>query len=124
MPDRLTRHEDEGLYSHDEELIRKRAKIIIWDKLWRGFLAVAIVLLMTIMVYDVILGSVTRERIVSCTTRSGECYKENQDRSGQLVEQLQRSLVLAIICASREGVDTPRQVETCMVQLMEAENTE
>lgn len=70
------------------EIIRKRAKVILVQSLWKWFISLIVVAVLTLVVIDTLQGRAVRQELLDCTTPEGDCYKDGQKRTAKVVDQL------------------------------------
>ncbi len=112
MPDRMSRHDE-----HDDrpELIKKRGRVILFDRLWRAFLTLLLLGIGTIMIYDVIIGHQTRSEILDCTVPGGECYQEGQKRTQDVLDDIGEIIRLTVSCADEVGTQSEAEIRECVL---------
>lgn len=58
------------------------------------------------------------DRILDCTDPNGECYQRNQDRTADVIGDLNRVAVYAAACADRRGIQGEDEIYACVVRLI------
>lgn len=90
-------------YEENEELIRRRAQLIMLGRLWRAVWIMLMLVIIAILVFDFRQGRLSREEILDCTVPGGRCYQENQRQSQELVRKLietqTRANLIVVQCA-------------------------
>ncbi len=116
MPDRMA-HPDEHYDRPD--LVKKRTRVIIMDRLWRTFLSVVMLITIGILIYDVTVAAATREKIADCTTPNGECYQRGEERTGEVLIDVGEIVRLTMACADKAGVQTEEEIQRCVEKGLE-----
>lgn len=110
------------------ELVKKRARALIVQRLAAAALAVFVIASLTLTAYNAIVGIATRAALLDCTTPGGQCYQEGQKRTAEAIRQLVEAneagevttreiVILAADCADNPGVDTADEIEACVGEL-------
>lgn len=93
------------------ELVKKRARSILAERIWRTFQGATVAIALGALLLNAWQGSQTRQKLVDCTTPSGECYKENSRRTVVFLKQLiddntqtRHIVVLTAACDDRPDV--------------------
>jgi hypothetical protein len=56
--------------------------------------------------------------IKDCVTPEGQCFKDAQARTGQVVQSINDIVTLAVACADREGEQTVVEVRKCVIDAL------
>lgn len=115
----------ENEFEDRPELIAKRARTIIVERVFLTTLAVCVLLALGLLSYNALNSLATRDAILDCTQPTGECYKEGQRRTGEVIRQLIESnqdtamitrqiVVLAAACADDPGNNSADEIERCV----------
>lgn len=54
------------------------------------------------------------DRIESCTTPEGACYRRGQQNTGAAVSTINEITIYAAACAKQPGIDTAREIRACV----------
>jgi len=103
----------------------KLKRIRFWGKLVEGSLTVLTVILLIIMLIILIYrqDEATQSRkdsdrtlkiLLDCTTPNHDCYKESQKRTGNILREVDRVIILANYCSINN--ETLPAVEECVSQ--------
>lgn len=105
------------------ELIKKRARVIIWQRVAIAIAAMYIVGSLGLLVMNAIQGQQTRNTLLDCTEPTGKCAKEGQKQTASVIKQLidanaagdvstQRVVIIAAACSESPDIRSePNQVE-------------
>jgi hypothetical protein len=119
-------------HEHNEQVIKHRARTIVLQRTVIGLAAVIVIAILSLLVVDVINGMRARQAILDCTVSTGDCFKENQKRTGEVVgdiaqQGIDRELVtrhiiqLASFCADAPGHQSYQEIEQCILNRMTKE---
>ena len=61
------------------------------------------------------------KQVESCTTPTGKCYRDNQNRTNTVVMDINRVSILAAACADRDDTQTAAQIRKCVMDQLERE---
>lgn len=64
--------------------------------------------------------ALTRQ-IESCTTPTGDCYKDSQKRTAGAVGDINKVVVLAAACADKPRQQTEAEIQRCIINRLAAE---
>jgi hypothetical protein len=114
------------------DLVKKRARAIVVQRLAFCVVAFFIVATLSILTINAVISLKTRSALLDCTEPSGECAQEGQKRTADVIQQLieagrlgdvatQRIVVLAAACADKEGVNTIPEIERCVNDQLKAD---
>jgi len=105
------------------ELVKKRARSIMLQRLVVALVAVYMVFTMTVVVITSIEGIRARKILLDCTTQEGRCFKENARRTAAVVAGINKGtkdiVVLAAGCAKDPRNDTTSKIEKCVNKELE-----
>lgn len=113
--------EAQGLRSDVAEYERARRRATAITLVVIAIAAVLIVLVLAVGWQNNQLSQQTRnvsDQIKSCTVHTGSCYKEGQQRSGQIVKQLIAGSVYVAECQKTAGTDA--ELERCVAGKLSA----
>lgn len=113
------------------ELIQRRARALIFQRLAVGALVVFVVASLALASYNALVSISTRAALTDCTVPGGKCYQEGQKRTAEAIRQLVEAneagevttreiVILAADCADNPGVDTSKEIEQCVNDLRAA----
>lgn len=116
-----------------QDVVKARARVYAVETLWRWFWGTMIIVVIGFLFFNAIQGVQTRQEILSCTTPSGECYQEGQERTKNVVRELyeqgidreqitRQIIVLAASCAGDERNRTAEAIERCVNDRLATEN--
>ena len=63
----------------------------------------------------------TNERLIDCTTPSGECYKQGQKRTARAVSDIGKVAAYAAACADQAGRQGEAEVLECVLRRLAAD---
>lgn len=115
------------------ELVKKRARTYMAQRLFAGIIGLFIIVSMTLLVVNAIEATKTRAALVDCTTPAGQCYQEGQKRTAKVVEQLYQQgldrenitreiIVIAAGCAADPENTTIESIEDCVNERLDKES--
>lgn len=58
----------------------------------------------------------TFERIESCTTPGEECFEDSQERTGEVIDNINLVAIVAAACADQSATQTVREIRECVVE--------
>lgn len=120
----------------DEEVVKKKARMIA---LQRGLITLGAFLAVTgfiAVIYMSVVGYLTRDLLVDCTTPQGECYRQAQEGNDSVIRRIVNDTIESAIplhqltrwyiqqsaaCAEEPGVQTMAQIEKCVQDALEKE---
>lgn len=90
------------------ELSKTGRRVKVIGAALQGVLIALVALAVGVLVYNAYLGAQTRQELLDCTTPKGECYKESQERTGDVIAQLneanERIAVLTAACTGEPAI--------------------
>lgn len=90
------------------ELQKTQQRVKVVGAALQGVLVVLVVLSLIALLYNAYVGAQTREKLLDCTTQEGKCYKEGQQRTGDVIAQLneanERIAVLTAACTGEPAI--------------------
>lgn len=57
----------------------------------------------------------TNKQVLDCTQPTGECYRESQKRSADVVGSINEISLYAAACADQSGVQTVEEIQSCVI---------
>lgn len=113
------------------DLVKKRARTIILQRVALAVLAVYVVASLTILVLNALASFQTRDALLDCTQPTGECAREGQEQTAKIIQQLidanrlnevatRQIVVLAAACADQVGVDDVEEIQNCVDTALKA----
>lgn len=130
----MTQREDE--FDGRPELIQMRGRAILLQRIAVAVLVVYIIATLTLLAVNAIQSFQTRSALLDCTQPSGECFKDSQERSGAIIQDLidalhkegldremvtRQIVIAAAACADDPGNDTVEQIEACVDRTLKEE---
>ena len=131
---------EERLLHEHPELVAKRARYIAWTRAGVATLVGFLVICLTIITGNAILSFSSRKALLDCTQSDGKCYQEGQKRTGAAVSSIVGQTVhktiesaiplhrdtrhyaeLAAYCADKPGSQTIQEINTCILDRLQAE---
>jgi hypothetical protein len=113
----------------DELMLKRRARY----QFWTGVLIVILIVITTLgictLLYAAYVGQQSRDEILSCTRPNGQCYKDNQENTGAVINnivketiesaiplhvQTRRVVVAAAYCAATVESPTVERIQACV----------
>lgn len=119
----MTTHEDE--FDGRPDLVKARARAIVVQRVAASLVGLSIVASLTLLTFNALQSTRTRETLLDCTVPSGKCYAQGQKRTGEAIQQLidanslnevatRRIVVLTAVCDDLPGVDTVDELQACV----------
>lgn len=119
---------------HDEfedrpELVRKRARSILITRVAQVAVVIVVLVLLTFLAVTAWEGHTTRKTLIDCTAPTGQCYKEGQERTAEVVARINKDGVIreqitretakwAAYCARQQGSMADAEFESCIKEMM------
>lgn len=111
------------------ELIKKRGRVILLQRITIITLAIYIIGSLGLLVISALASHQARDTLIDCTTIGGECYQEGQESQAKAIKQLvdaglngdantQHIVVLAAACAEEDSIRTEDD-QTIRTQMIE-----
>lgn len=113
----MTNREDE--FSERPELIKKRARSVMAENVWRLLWFITAAVVMALIAYDTLVGITTRQHLLDCVEPQGTCAKAAQEKTGNVVSDINTIITLAAYCADKPGVQTETQIKRCIQKGLE-----
>lgn len=117
--ERMSERVDE--FTNRPTLRRKRAVALMIQRATIALFIVYCLMTMALLLFMSYQGNDQRNRLVDCTTPSGQCYKEGQQRTAQAIQfliadnQLTREMIVkAVACAQDPVNDTQAEIKACI----------
>lgn len=108
-------------FTNRPALRRKRAIALMVQRATVALFILYCLVTMALLLVLSYQGNDQRNRLVDCTTPSGECYKAGQQRTAQAIQmliadnQLTREMVIvAVACAQDPANDTQAEIKACI----------
>lgn len=101
-------------YKDRPELLKQKQRVDLIKATGRWVLIVYIVVSLGIISANAIISLSSRARLFDCTTAEGQCYKDGQARSGEIIILLLHQQAVALACAKQPGVITSDDIENCV----------
>lgn len=109
----MTIREDE--FEGRPDLVKKRARTIILQRVAIGVVAAFMTAAMILLVLNALASIKSRNVLLDCTQPTGECAKDGQERTGKVIQNLidanslgdvatQRVVVLTAICSEEPEI--------------------
>jgi hypothetical protein len=110
---------------HAEATTKKRARLIFWQWFTGGILLLWLVASTTLSLIAALEAHNARDQIVSCVIPDGECYEQNQKRTGHVVEELledgiqretvtRATIIASVWCDEQPDVEGLAELEACV----------
>lgn len=121
-------------FENRPELVRKRGQFIFARNAFYILLGFIVAISLGIQTYNAVQGTRARNELLDCTTPEGQCYKESQKRTGEVVGQIvaqtlegtgaqsldtQKVVVEAAYCAASVDEVTEPLMKACLDERLE-----
>lgn len=119
----------------DPAIIKQKARMIAIQRALVAIMSIGLVLVLSLLVFDVFNGLQSRRTLVDCTITTGKCYQENARRTEAAIadiaqdgidrEVMTRATITATVaCADRPEVQTYKEIESCVLSRLDKEEND
>lgn len=99
-----------------ERMERQKKYAQLFDTIADWFKVIGIAALLILGYAQSLDNGKTAERIIDCTSPTGKCFKESQERTGDVIVQLNTIAKYAAVCADRPGSITAEEMNKCITE--------